>query len=282
MTYKRAKESQLSINEKKKVLTPLEIYKVLEKSNCKRCMLPSCLAFAAAVIGGQKKLQDCPQLTEGVQNELSSRLQQRSTAEPGQSEFMAKLLKKVKELDFPAIARERGGEYHEQDRSLSVKSLGKTFFVDRGGIVTSECHIIPWVEAPLLSYLCYPDHTLISGQWISFREIKGGIEWRGLFRSRCETPLRILADRHPELLADIVDLFLGQEVDGFEADIALVLHPFPHIPILICYQASDGDLESELNIFFDACCGVNLHVKSLYTLCAGLVKMFEQIALHHS
>lgn len=70
-------------------------------------------------------------------------------------------------------------------------------------------------------------------------------------------------------------------MEGFDADIALVLLPFSHIPVLICYQAVDGDLESELNIFFDECCATNLHIKSLYTLCAGLVKMFERIALNH-
>jgi hypothetical protein len=267
---------------KKKVLTPLEIYKVLEQSNCKRCMLPSCLAFAAAVIAGQKQLQDCPQLTEDLIAELSVRLQQRSTAEPGESEFMKKLLQDVKALDFPAIARERGGEFQKNSNTLAISSLGKNFYVDAGGVVTSECHIIPWVEAPLLSYICYSSHTRVTGRWVSFRELNGGIEWRGLFRSRCETPLRVLADNNPELLADIVDLFMGIEVEGFDADIALVLHPFPHIPILICYQASDGDLESELNIFFDECCATNLHIKSLYTLCAGLVKMFEQISMHHS
>jgi uncharacterized protein DUF3786/putative Fe-S cluster protein len=265
----------------KTALTPLEIYKVLEQSNCKRCMLPSCLAFAAAVIGGQKKLEDCPSLSEEARKLLSVNLQQRSTAEPQQPEFMAKLLEKVGTLNFEAVAQDVGGEYKNKENILSIRSLGKEFHVDSRGVVRSECHIIPWVEAPLLSYICHPQHKQVTGQWISFREIQGGIEWRGLFRSRCETPLRLLADNHPELLADIVDLFLGREVEGFDADIALVLHPFPHIPILICYQAPDGDLESDLNIFFDECCGVNLHVKSLYTLCAGLVKMFEQIALNH-
>ena len=266
--------------EREKILTPLEVYKVLEKSNCKRCMLPSCLAFAAAVIGGQKRLDDCPYLSEEVKTSLSVNLKQRSTAEPQQADFMDKLLQKVSDLDLTVVAPEIGATY--ENGVLSIRSLGKEFHVDSKGEMRSECHIIPWVQAPLLSYICHPSHQQISGRWISFREIKGGIEWRGLFRSRCETPLRILADNHPELLTDIVDLFLGREVEGFDADIALVIHPFPHIPILLCYQAADGDLESELNIFFDECCGTNLHIKSLYTLCAGLVKMFEQIALHHS
>ncbi|MCF8056169.1 MAG: DUF3786 domain-containing protein [Desulfocapsa sp.] len=257
----------------------MEIYKVLEKSNCKRCMLPSCLAFAAAVVGGQKKLDDCPHLSEEVKNALSVKLEKRSTAEPRQAEVMGKLLQEVKMLDLAVLAPEIGATY--DNGILSVRSLGKEFHVDSKGRMRSECHIIPWVQAPLLAYICHPNHQQITGRWISFREIKGGIDWLGLFRSRCETPLRVLADNHPELLADIVDLFLGEEVEGFDADIALVLHPFPHIPILLCYQAAEGDLESELNIFFDECCGVNLHIKSLYTLCAGLVKMFEQIALKH-
>ena len=260
-------------------LTPLEIYKVLEKSNCKRCMLPSCLAFAAAVVGGQKKLDDCPSLSEAVKKSLSVNLEKRSTVEPQQAEFMVKLLQEVKSLDLAAVASKIGAEYGND--VLSVRSLGKEFHVDSQGQVRSECHIIPWVQAPLLSYICHPTHQGITGRWISFRELKGGIEWQGLFTSRCETPLRKLADAQPELLSDIVDLFLGREVEGFQVDIALVIHPFPHIPILICYQAADGDLESELTIFFDECCGTNLHIKSIYTLCAGLVKMFEQISLHH-
>jgi hypothetical protein len=262
-----------------KVLTPLEIYKVLEQSNCKQCMLPSCLAFAAAVIGGQKCLDDCPHLAKDVIQSLAANLQKRSTVEPLQAEFMAKLLQKLQKVSFAHVANERGCD--NDGDVLRIRSLGKDFHVEHDGGVRSECHIIPWVEAPLLSYICHPTHKQITGRWISFREIKGGIDWRGLFQSRCETPLRLLADKHPELLKDIVELFMGEEVEGFDAEIALVLHPLPHVPILICYQVADGELESELNIFFDECCAVNLHIKSIYTLCAGLVQMFENIALNH-
>lgn len=262
-----------------KALTPLEIYKLLPQTNCKRCILPSCLAFAAAVVGGQKRLADCPDLSEETIQELSVNLQQRSTMEPRQAEFVDRLLGKIAQLDLASVAAERGASY--KDGIISIVSLGKEFHVDSSGQMKSTCHIIPWVQAPILSYICHEKHQQITGRWISFREIKGGIDWRGLFKSRCETPMKQLADSHPDLFGDLIDLFLGKEVEGFEADIALILHPLPHIPICICYQASDGDLESDLNIFFDECCAVNLHIKSLYTLCAGLVKMFEQIAVHH-
>ena len=108
------------------------------------------------------------------------------------------------------------------------------------------------------------------------------MEWQNLFTSRCERVLKDLADAHPELLSDIVDLFLGIPATGFDADIALIIHPLPHFPMLICYQAPEDDLESKLTIFFDACCGVNLHIKSIFTLCSGLVQMFGKIAQMHS
>ncbi len=147
--------------------------------------------------------------------------------------------------------------------------------------MTSECHIIPWVKAPLLSYITHKEHQGITGSWISFRDIEGGKEWQNLFTSRCERVLKDLADAHPDLLTDIIDLFMGRPTIGFDADIALILHPLPHIPLLICYQAPDEELESDLNIFFDECCPVNLHIKSIFTLCSGLVQMFDKIAVMH-
>ena len=44
--------------------TVIDILKLLDKSNCRECGSPTCLAFAAAVINGQKQLKDCPRLDE--------------------------------------------------------------------------------------------------------------------------------------------------------------------------------------------------------------------------
>ncbi len=261
------------------VPTPLEIYKLLPKSNCGKCLLPSCLAFAAALAAGRQPLSDCPDLAPEAAAQLAGRLTQREDREMEQAEFMDKLRRKMSEIDPTALAPRLGATMRGD--KLVIRSFGKEFLVDTRGVVSSECHIIPWVEAPLLSYITHQSHGEITGRWLSFREFKGGIEWQGLFTSRCETPLRLLADAHPDLLSDIIDLFQGRTIDWYQSDIALVLHPLPKVPILICYQAPEEDLDSVLNIFFDECCGVNLHIKSIFTLCSGLVQMFAKIAEHH-
>ncbi len=264
---------------RKNTRNPLEIYKILPKTNCGKCLLPSCLAFAAAVVEGRKKLRDCAELEPALRRELSAHIPKLTTTEFEQAEFMDKLQDKISSIDFQALAPLIGAV--AQDNCLIVNSLGKDFRVSGRGTLVSECHINPWVQAPLLSYITSKSHAEITGRWISLREIKGGIDWQGLFTSRCETPLRKLADDNPHLLEDIIELFAGREVDWYQADIALILHPLPKIPILICYQSPEDDLESLLTIFFDECCAVNLQIKSIFTLCAGLVRMFTKIAEHH-
>ncbi len=262
-----------------KKFTTFDVYKILPQTNCGKCLLPSCLAFAAGVVAGGKKLADCPDIEPGRLAGFSARFGTTGRQELDQAEFIDKLKKKMASLDFEAVALLKGARVTGD--SIRINSLGKDFVLDRRGEMSSECHIISWVQAPLLAYLTHSTHAEPSGRWTSFREIPGGIEWQGLFNSRCEEPLRKLADDNPGLLTDLLDLFRGRTIDWYEADIALLLHPLPKIPLLICYQASEGDLSSKLTILFDSCCPTNLHIKSVFTLTAGLVQMFAKIAEKH-
>ncbi len=46
--------------------TPMAIYKLLPQTNCKQCSEPTCYTFALKLATSQKKLADCPPLTEPV------------------------------------------------------------------------------------------------------------------------------------------------------------------------------------------------------------------------
>lgn len=52
-------------------ITGMQIYKLLPKTNCKDCGLPTCMAFAMQVAAKQKALTDCPHVSEEAQSELS-------------------------------------------------------------------------------------------------------------------------------------------------------------------------------------------------------------------
>ena len=83
---------------------------------------------------------------------------------------------------------------------LAVKSLGKDFFIDAQGNVTSECHTHVWMTAPLLSYIVYSTGEDIADRWVPFRELKDGSPMNPLFVQRGEKPLKKLIDNNSELL----------------------------------------------------------------------------------
>jgi len=52
-------------------LTGIEIYKLLPKTNCGDCGVPTCLAFAMALAAGKTELDKCPHLSEEVRKQLA-------------------------------------------------------------------------------------------------------------------------------------------------------------------------------------------------------------------
>jgi acetyl-CoA decarbonylase/synthase complex subunit gamma len=52
-------------------LTGIQIFKLLPKTNCKECGVPTCLAFAMNLASGKAELDSCPYVSEEARNQLS-------------------------------------------------------------------------------------------------------------------------------------------------------------------------------------------------------------------
>ncbi|MDH4317932.1 MAG: DUF3786 domain-containing protein [Desulfobulbaceae bacterium] len=260
--------------------TPFDIYKILPKTNCRICRLPSCLAFAAAVVSGERNLRDCPD----VDPQLAKKYDNVSVGELPYEQMgwdaYEKISGEVASVDLAGRAERLGGVWRGKD--LEIQCLGKSFAVNQQGKVLSQCHVIPWVTVPLLEYVLHGQGKDPIGKWVSLRELSNGKTWYPLFRRRCEQPLARLADDHPELFEDLVGLFgAAQTQSKFDSDIALILHPLPKLPVLICYWHSEDDLSSKLSLYFDQSADKNLSVESIHNLCVGLATMFEKIVQRH-
>jgi hypothetical protein len=263
------------------IRNPLEIYKLLPKTNCGRCYLPSCLAFAAAAVKGEKKLSDCPYLEQAAAEKFVGGVEIRDPDEMKRQQKVQDLQKLVAKLDFPETAERLGGSL--VNGSLMIKSLGKNFMVDQQGKVTSECHTHAGLTIPLLSYIVESKGTEPTGDWLPFRELQDGAAMNPLFTRKGEQGLQQLVDRHTDLLELLIDIFSGQRlVAGFSADISVVLYPLPKLPVLLCYWKAEEGMDSDLNIFFDSSASAHLGIRSIYALVVGLVMMFEKIAQKHS
>ena len=94
--------------------------------------------------------------------------------------------------------------------------------------------------------------------------------------------MKRIADDYTDLFDDLVHIFGGKRVEEqFEADISVVLHPLPKVPIMVCYLEPEDGMPSTLNLFFDRSIDANLSIDSVLTLCAGFSAMIERITEKH-
>ena len=260
--------------------TPLEVYKLLPKSNCGQCGIPTCLAFAAAVIKQEKQLADCPHLDVDVLGQYDGNIEQQVNIEKIQEKTFKDLQEQIKAIDIVARVERLGAR--STGSTIVVTCLGRDFEVDGQGRVLSSCHSHAWFSIPLLTYVLYSKGTPVAGRWVPLRELEKGSMWERLFERRCEAPLKRIADAHAELFEDLISMFSGARSDQFSSDISVVLYPLPKVPILICYWKPEEGMGSKLHVFFDAAAEQNLTIDSLFTLGTGLVRMFEKIMHKHT
>ena len=261
---------------------PLDVYQSLPKTNCGECDARGCMAFAAALLGGERRPGDCPYLTREAATAIAAYLGGRRGVWDGQQDELCELREGVAALDFAAAAARVGGRV-EGDR-LVVKCLGKDFSIAPDGALGSDCHTHAGLAIPLLRYVLHAKGGMPRGRWVPFRELGAAAAGRApLFEQRCERPLARLLDEHAELVADLIDLFAGERsVNLFGSDLSLVLYPLPLLPLLVCWWAPDEGMESSLHLFFDETATDQLSDAWIHGLCAGLADMFARIVPRHA
>jgi Domain of unknown function (DUF3786)/Putative Fe-S cluster len=264
-----------------KITTPLELYKILPKTNCRQCKSATCMAFAAAVIKQEARLGDCPHLNKETVARCEGAIAGPVGMDGIREEQLKVLKKEFAAVDLPSRAELLGAR--SKGEALVVQCLGRDFEIDKHGNVMSQCHTHAWFLLPLFDYILHSKGREPSGKWAPLREMEKGKTWAPLFEQRCEKPLKTIADSYSELFADLVNLFSGtSSFNTFDSDVSVVLYPFPKVPVLICYWKPEDDIGSKLHLFFDDTAEKNLHIESLFTLGTGLVRMLEKIMHRHT
>ena len=258
----------------------MEVFRLLEKSNCRKCNESTCLAFASKVFLGQRSLDQCPVLDPDVIRKYGGMQERVAPGETDQARMMANLKKNLQDLDLSQAAQRTGGEF--VDGRLVLRIFGKPFSLDNAGQFKSDIHINPWIVMPVLAYVLQCKGVPLTHEWVPFRELEDAREMNGLFVQRSEKPLLKIADTYPHLFEDLILIFGGKKVHNhYESDISLTIYPLPRLPILVCYWRPEEGMASDLHLFFDASTSLNGGAGTIFGLATGMVRMFEKIALTH-
>ena len=260
--------------------TLMDVLKLLEKSNCRKCGEKTCMVFAANVFKGNRLLAECPQVPAEIACKYTAQPKKAEPIDQDREKQLAELKTKFMQQDLQETAARIGAVY--DGTKLIIRIMGKKVEVDSSGKVATDIHTTPWMMVPLFNYILTCKGMPTGNRWIPLRELPSGKDWYRLFGQTCEKPMKKVADTYPDLFSDLVEMFNGQPVqDHYQSDVALVLHPLPLVPILICYWQPDEGLESDLNVYFDDSAEDNLGIEGIYSLSTGITRMFEKLALSH-
>ncbi len=259
----------------------MEIFTLLDKSNCRECGEKTCLAFAGKVFLGQCDLDACPYVGQQEIQNLNDNSILAPDTDENQEEYISSLKHEIQMLDFAETAQKIGAGF--DGSTMEIRMLGKSFGIQReNGAFVTDLHLIPWVVMPLLEYVLHCQGAAVTGDWVSFRELEDGKAKYPLFKKRGEDVLKQLADNYTDFFDDIVHMFDGRQVEKeFESDVSVVLYPLPLVPVMICYWKPEDGMSSSLNLFFDRSADQNLGADSVFFLGTGLAQMFEKLAEHH-
>lgn len=260
--------------------TNMDVLKVLPKTNCRDCGVPTCLMFSVAVIQGNKTLDQCPHIDPEILAKYDVASEKRSNIDDDAERALEEMRKEFIGLDLQERAEIIGGKYDGE--KITVNMLGKPFQADNDGYLYSNCHVNRWLMGPMLGYVIYSKGRDIKNQWVPMRDLPGGVDWAKLFNQRCEKPFKKVVDDYTGLFEYMIEIFEAEPAPGsFNSDIAVVVYPLPKLPMLICYWKPDDGMDSDLTLFFDATAADNLPVDGIYTLGVGMLTMFEKIAQTH-
>ncbi len=258
----------------------MEVFKLLDKSNCRKCNEQTCLAFASKVFLGQKSLELCPHLDADILAKHNVPGKKKTSMDESTDALLQDLKHQILSRDLEQAADQVGGQY--ANGRLTIRIFGKPFSIDSSGRMFSDIHINPWIAGPVLNYVLHCKGVPLTGNWVPFRELEGGREKNALFVQRSEKSLKQIADKYTGFFEDLILIFNGKKTKNhYESDISLVLHPLPRLPMLICYWKPEDNMESDLHLFFDSSADMNANIDIVYGIGAGIVVMFEKISMKH-
>jgi len=252
-------------------MNPLEIYKLLPKTNCGECPSKTCMSFAVQVKVDAGTLVDCPH----VDPECRAKLEAMVVKGDWREELVQCLAQEVSALRFGEIAADLGGGM--ESGSLTLRCIGVDYTITPEGTITPD-RGNAWIKILLLHYIRSGGKGGFEGKWISFSEFKGGLVKVSSFAREAEEPLRELFDENPAAASGVIRRVGGTAVNGYAGAQAWSIDLLPRVRCLVLYRAGDAEFpSSSLSIVFDGITGNFLDVESIVFLCEGLTHTLRRM-----
>ena len=129
-----------------------------------------------------------------------------------------------------------------------------------------------------LRYLHKADCSPITGEWIAYRDLPGGMFYAATIPAAVEEPLARAFGLNRWSLTDTAPLLNGKETEY--GDESFVFHAFPRVPLMIVLHWGDDEFPPAVRFLFDRCCSHYLNTDDCKILATQTTSLLIQLAGH--
>jgi len=250
--------------------TAVEIYKLLPRTNCGKCGVPSCFGFAAKLATHQASPDDCPSMTEAGREALREADHgQRNSPGTVYEQALASLQPRIQTLDFEKTARLFGVKITGPD-TFKLEFLNENYTVTKEKILDpTGKEPRPWISILIYNHLCMPDPPSLSGEWITFGSVPASHAKDKAWAGHVEEVIsKHFAGKVEELKAACERLGgVTADVPG-NHDAAYTFRFFPHYPALLLFSDAvpDEDFPAQCRLLLDKTAPRYLDIESMVVL----------------
>jgi hypothetical protein len=252
------------------MMTAVEIYKLLPKTNCGKCGTTSCFGFAARLASRQASPEDCPAMTASAREALKRSDANRSES-PGTvyEQALRSLQPKIQTLDLGKTAASFGAALAGPD-SLELTFLNERYHITKEKITDPlGAEPLPWISILIYNHLCMPDPPAPAGEWITFSSIPASHAKDKAWAGHVED---VIARHFTENVAGLRTACekaggLPSGISGSH-DAAYEFRFFPHYPVLLLFYdaVAEENFPAQCKLLLDRTAPSYLDIESIVVL----------------
>ena len=161
----------------------------------------------------------------------------------------------LKEMDLEERAKKAGADYQkgEDGTKIIIDFFAEPYHIHFPQIEfysPSKKTVSLVTRILLLHYLIRADGSPLTGKWVGYKDIPGGLLYAGVFARRVIEPLVRKFGNSAKWFKEIGKKLGGKSVEV--GDASFILHAFPFIPLQYVLWEGDEEFPPSVQLLFDA------------------------------
>ena len=243
----------------------IEIYKKLPGTNCGKCGVSSCMAFALKVKKSQASLSECPFVAGETINEEQPRSTASSFSSYGQ--VSQELEKEAVMVDFKETAEAIGGMYEAVDgkEAIIVKMISTVYELRKEGLFQNNAYCEDlWAKIIICDYVSRKGRSPLTGELLPLGLFPHSASLVRAFQSSAQKKIAEGFRRDLKGLKKRCEALGGRETEGkVKADYVSCFYLLPHVPLYLSFWVADEEFDADCKLLFDRSAEGHINIEYL-------------------